>query len=862
MGTPRFILIKFLANILFAILLIIHISAYPLLALPEGENVVYGQAQFSLENPSTLNIRTSDKVIINYNGFGIGASETVNFLQPSSSSVALNRVTGGSISEIYGSLNANGNIFLINPNGILFGKDCSVNVGGLVASTLNMVNEDFIINRYNLFKDTVNGFIDNKGIIETNGGGSVSLIAGAVKNEGTISARLGSVNLVSGEAATLELDNRGLIQAVITEKVKTDILDKDNNKVNDAVSNTGSILAEGGLVKICSEAITGIFDNLVNQEGTIKATSLIEKDGQVILTSESQGIIQNTGQIDVSADQDNLNGGNVLIQGEMVGQFGEIKADALNGNAGDIKLLAKNIVSLNGNSVTTADAKLNGRGGNINIYSEDTAIIKTGAKISAQGGEFSGDGGFIETSGLKVFDINVAPNVGAKNGRPGTWLIDPNNIIIQDNGAAHANMDTVGSPWYTTADSAIVDVGLLQTALQGGNVELETRTAAPNAENGDITLAAVGINFNGVTGATLTLDAAGNIIINGGISDGTPGGGDTLNLIFIAGGNVDINAAIDTAGGSLTSSGIAFDNTLGTITTTGGNVDLTGHTGAIIIGATTNTGSGAFSSAGTTFDNTGGTITTTDNAITLTQTGAITFGANLDAGSGALTATAGNNAITFTANSVTSGDLSLTGSTLTNLDLATLTTTGALTAKPSDTTSTIGLGDGSTGTFNLVNSEIAKIKGTAATSVTIGATGGTGALDLGADVDLAGKTVAIKSGQINNNVQTINADTLSLTINSGGSANIIKTNVATLNADTTAGSDATGRSITVTESDVVDLGTVNLGTGTLTLAAGGAITQSGALTAGTLSLTNTAGSTTLNNVGNSISALGTIDATG
>ena len=134
--------------------LVLLTAVSPVYCLPQDEQVVSGSAQFDRSTANTLNVNTpSDKLIVNYSGFDIAQAETVNFNQPSSSSVALNRVTGGNPSAIFGALRANGQIFVVNPNGIMFGPNSRVDVAGLVASTLDISNEDFLSGKYNFFKN-------------------------------------------------------------------------------------------------------------------------------------------------------------------------------------------------------------------------------------------------------------------------------------------------------------------------------------------------------------------------------------------------------------------------------------------------------------------------------------------------------------------------------------------------------------------------------------------------------------------------------------------------------------------------------------------------------------------------------------
>ena len=126
-------------------LLLAHGGAH---ALPTGGTVVAGEANITQPDSQRLAIQqTSPRAIINWGDFSIGATESVAFTQPGRDSVALNRVTSANPSGIYGQLSANGRVYLVNPNGILFGQGASINVGGLVASTRNIDNNDFMAGR-------------------------------------------------------------------------------------------------------------------------------------------------------------------------------------------------------------------------------------------------------------------------------------------------------------------------------------------------------------------------------------------------------------------------------------------------------------------------------------------------------------------------------------------------------------------------------------------------------------------------------------------------------------------------------------------------------------------------------------------
>src|SRR5688572_9273344 len=171
-------------------------------ALPAGGTVSAGGASIA-GSAGTMTINQSTQnVAINWQSFSIGQTEAVQFVQPTSSSVALNRVLGADPSTILGSLSANGKVFLVNPNGILFGKGAQVNVAGLVASTMNIADADFMAGRYK-FAGAGNGAVVNQGAINADGG-YVALLGASVSNEGVITARLGTVALAAGSATTLD----------------------------------------------------------------------------------------------------------------------------------------------------------------------------------------------------------------------------------------------------------------------------------------------------------------------------------------------------------------------------------------------------------------------------------------------------------------------------------------------------------------------------------------------------------------------------------------------------------------------------------------------------------------------------------
>ncbi|WP_123725838.1 filamentous hemagglutinin N-terminal domain-containing protein, partial [Pseudomonas protegens] len=179
-------------------------------ALPTGGVVVSGSADILTQGPNMSINQHTDKLITNWNDFSVQANQSVNFNQPTSTSIALNRVVGVNGSNIQGQINANGRVFLINPNGVVFGQGSQVNVGGLVATTRNISDADFKAGNYK-FSGTAATEVVNRGSIIAADGGSVALLGAKVRNEGTINAQNGRVALAAGNGFTVSFDDNQLL---------------------------------------------------------------------------------------------------------------------------------------------------------------------------------------------------------------------------------------------------------------------------------------------------------------------------------------------------------------------------------------------------------------------------------------------------------------------------------------------------------------------------------------------------------------------------------------------------------------------------------------------------------------------------
>jgi trimeric autotransporter adhesin len=257
------------------------------LAGPTGGTTVAGNVTITNTSPTSVNVlQQSDKAIVNWQTFNVLRNESVNFAQPSSSSVILNRVIGGGESQIFGRITANGNVFLTNPAGILFGRTASVDVQGLVATTLGISNSDFMAGRYLFSNDGAAGSVTNQGQINAR---SVVFAGPQVSNEGLIVARLGSVGLGAGDRVTLDLKGDGLLSMSV-----------DAAALKASVSNSGTIIAEGGNVLLSARAKDALLDTVINLDGIVRANTLVEQGGRIILDGGPSGVVNVSGTLDAS----------------------------------------------------------------------------------------------------------------------------------------------------------------------------------------------------------------------------------------------------------------------------------------------------------------------------------------------------------------------------------------------------------------------------------------------------------------------------------------------------------------------------------------------------------------------------------
>ena len=347
-------------------------------ALPEGGQVAAGQAAITTAGSTMTIAQQTAQAIINWQNFGIGSGEAVHINQPNSQAILLNRVIGSNPSEIFGQLTANGQVILVNPNGVFFRPGSSVDVGGLTASTLNIANEDFLKGQLRFAGDSQNPVINAGSINAQNG--YVNLLAKEVVNEGIIAAQTGSVNLAAGSGMSLDYNGDGKMTVAVTD-----------GAYQSAVTNKKLIQADGGLVVMTASGKDALMDSAVNNSGMIQANTLGEATGQISLTGDN---IATTGTI--SADGGSSGTLNITTGKNGVLNVGSIGANTVTITANTIKQ-AERVTPVAINQLELRQANEN-KG----IYIGATSSNSTGAESMADASLFASGGVFSKVENLKL----------------------------------------------------------------------------------------------------------------------------------------------------------------------------------------------------------------------------------------------------------------------------------------------------------------------------------------------------------------------------------------------------------------------------------------------------------------------------
>ena len=617
-------------------------------SLPQGPNIVAGQVGIQAVGPGGMQVSASNGAIINWAGFSIGAQELVRFLQPSASSAVLNRVTGPELSQIMGQLQANGRVFLINPNGIAIGAGARIDTAGFVGSTLGMADADFLNGKLRFQGDARAGAIDNQGLIRTGPDGRVLLIAPDIRNSGVIQTDGGKLLLAAGQKITLtSLDFEGIQFEV--------------QAPTDRIVNLGQLIANGGAIQA--------FAGTLRHSGEIRASRLAaDADGSVRLVASHEATISAGSTIRV----DGAEGGRVLIQ-TTAGDTrvaGTVSAQGSAGRGGDIQVLGRRVSLQDGaqldasgetgggrilvggdyqgknpdvqNALRTevaagaklhADARQAGAGGQIIIWADENTRYH--GSLSARGGAAGGDGGLAEVSGKQNLEFVGHVDLRAPQGHTGTLLLDPKEIQVNsDGGSLLSVLDEF-------ADFALNILTVSPAALAAVQASVVLQAIDQILFNAPVTLTAAGAGLTAIA-------QNGQVRVNFGAGITTNGGAVSLQALGANSGLVQVSAPINTQGAAINLSGrsvsvgsnlstgggaldilstVGSNNTSGTFTTAGGAVNILSSGSFVSSSASINAGSGNVTLSAPSFvSHCCGTISTA-NSVTLTSTNSsVSFG--------------------------------------------------------------------------------------------------------------------------------------------------------------------------------------------------------------------------------------------
>ena len=493
--------------------------------LPSGGTVTSGNASITTPGPRNMVIHQgSDRAVVNWNGFSIGRGAGVDIRQPSQGSAILNRVTGETTSRIHGSLTANGQVHVVNPNGILIGREGRISTGGgFVASTLDITDEDFQAGRLSYRGQGASAGVVNRGAITVGRGGYAALIGGRIDNSGTITAPLGRIGLGAGERVTLDLSGDGFMQVALPSQ--------DDGNEDALIRNSGTVSADGGRIEMTAATARNAARNAINLSGVAEARTVSVHNGAIVLGGGNGGAVRVSGTVSTRANRAparlTLNGsdrpprptgGQIDIAGAHIALTGATLDASGDGGGGRIRIGgdfagAGNLqraatTAADAGTVILADALSRGDGGRVVLWSDQ----RTGfaGNISARGGSTGGDGGFVEVSSAGRLTYAGRTDLRAPAGDWGRLLLDPTDISVP----------------------GTISVEDVQAQLALGSLTLDT--TSPDDQDGDIVIEA---DITWTTGSTFELLADRDIGIHAAID------GENGSFVLNAGRDINVSGS-------------------------------------------------------------------------------------------------------------------------------------------------------------------------------------------------------------------------------------------------------------------------------------------------------------------------------
>ncbi|NOT18892.1 MAG: filamentous hemagglutinin N-terminal domain-containing protein [Sideroxydans sp.] len=467
------------------------------LAAPTGGQITAGSGNITASGSNTTINQGSQNLAINWQSFGIAANELVRFNQPNASSIALNRVVGQDASQILGSLSANGQVFILNPNGVLFGQGSQVNVGGLVATTQNLSNTDFMAGKYSFSGNGSNASVVNQGTLTATDGGYIALLAPEVRNEGVISARLGTALLAAGDKVTLQINNGSLLSFNI-----------DQGALKALVDNKQLIVADGGQVFMSAKAADALSTAVVNNTGVIQAHTIQNINGTIKLIGDMQvGTVNVGGTLDASAST--------------TGNGGFIETSAAHVKvADDVHITTASTHGLTGSwLIDPNDFTIAASGGDISGATLGSQLGNNSVTIQSANGATTGNG-----------DIFVKDNVSWSANNTLTLHADRNIHVLADitgSGTSSKVALEYGQGTVNAGNTSTYDFGLTSTGFTGRiNLQAGNNFSTKLGSDGAVT------NYTVITALGTGASAWRN--------DGTLQGiGGNLGGNYVLGANID-----------------------------------------------------------------------------------------------------------------------------------------------------------------------------------------------------------------------------------------------------------------------------------------------------------------------------------
>ena len=621
-------------------------------ARPMGGQVTAGSASIATTPAATNITQSTNRAAIDWTSYNIGSQQSVNYQQPSSTSITLNRVTSSDPSQIAGKINANGQIVITNQSGVTFYQGSEVNAQSVVVSAAGITNQNFMAGKM-AFDQAANpnARIVNAGTITVKQAGLAALVAPSVANSGVINARLGQVVLAGAAAHTLDMYGDGLVSIDVTKQVTTVPIGTDGRAVTALVTNTGTIRADGGVVQLTASAADGVVQTLVRAGGHIQANTVGNQTGRIEVAGTGGSVVVE-GRLAADGRAPGATGGQVMVAGSGTTTIAATAHISASGRAGGGTVaIGTTLARATGSGAApagtsaraviasgariSANATAQGNGGRITVLSTHQTAV--GGALAAKGGKSGGDGGYIEMSGEQGFSLTGTADTSAPHGALGTILLDPRDLTISSNSAStitpNPNPPNIAYGDGGTTTDAVVSPGQL-TVLTGQLVLQASRnlTVASNLSypQGSVTLQA-GNNLTVNSGVTLS--TGGNLLLYAGYS-GIPGYNPAGTLSVqgsISGEGLDLRAGSGgiTLGGTLTASTALELTTAGAVTQTAGTVqtpNIFGTASSLSLTQAGNQIAGLGLVAGVNGSNT--SLTTTAGGLAVATSVALTVGVN------------------------------------------------------------------------------------------------------------------------------------------------------------------------------------------------------------------------------------------